>query len=141
LVAIVERYLPLNLLADPLCRRFVEALVAGHHERADLMSVLTERDDEDRTLSGFAAEVLSAPRKAGTEATHQQAVEGLILVIWRAELQRRRQSLERQASEASREDARIALMAQAQQLTTDLNRLKRWDTGAPVLELYAAPPA
>jgi DNA primase len=138
LVALAERYLPLNLITDPLCHRFIEAMVVSHHERADLLSVLTERDDENRSLSSFAAELLSAPQKTGSEASHQQAVEGLILVIWRAELQRRRQALESRMAETAQEDARLALTVQAQQLTTDLNRLKRWDTGEPILQVYAA---
>jgi hypothetical protein len=83
--------------------------------------------------------VLSTPSKAGSEATHRQAVEGLILGIWRTELQRRRSELEQQAAGSVGDDARDALMAQAQQLTTDLNRLKHWETGELVLQLYAEP--
>jgi DNA primase len=136
-VGLVDRYLPLNLITDPLCRRFMEALVFSHREHIDIMDVLTQRDDDDRTLSTFAAGVLSAPSKTGSEGTHHQAVEGLILGIWRTELQRRRQDLEQQAATSTSEDTRDSLMAQAQQLTTDLNRLKRWDSGEPVLQLYA----
>jgi DNA primase len=138
-VSIVERYLPLTLIFDPLCRRFVEAMIFSHREHAELMETLTQRDDEDRSLSTFAAEVLSAPSKAGAEGSHRQAVEGLILGIWRTELQRRRLELEQQAAGCAEDDARDALMAQAQQLTTDLNRLKRWETGELVLQLYAEP--
>lgn len=139
LTALVERYLPLSLILDPLCRRFMEVVLFSHREHADLMETLTQRDDESRSLSTFAAEVLSTPSKAGSEATHRQAVEGLILGIWRTELQRRRSELEQQAAGSVGDDARDALMAQAQQLTTDLNRLKHWETGELVLQLYAEP--
>jgi spore coat polysaccharide biosynthesis predicted glycosyltransferase SpsG len=101
------------------------------------MEVLTERDDDNRSLSTFAAAILSSAPKTGSEATHRQAVEALILGIWRNELQRRRRDAEQQAHEQTGEDQRDTLMAQAQQLTTDLNRLKRWETGEPILQLYA----
>ncbi|MEI6149228.1 MAG: hypothetical protein WCS01_09055, partial [bacterium] len=79
----------------------------------------------------------SAPSKTGSDATHRPAVEGLILGLWRAELQRRRHEFEQQAAGTDVEATRDLLMAQAQQLTTDLNRLKRWETGEPILHLYA----
>ena len=136
-IRLVERYLPLSLVFDPLCRLFMEALLFSHREHVDLMEVLTQRDDDNRSLSTFAAGVLSAPSKTGAEGTHHQAVEGLILGIWRTELQRRRLELEQQATTSADADTRDLLMVQAQQLTTDLNRLKRWETGEPILQLYA----
>jgi hypothetical protein len=115
----------------------MEALLFSHREHVDLTEVLTQSDDDNRSLSTFAAGVLSAPSKTGAEGTHHQAVEGLILGIWRTELQRRRLELEQQATTSTDADTRDLLMTQAQQLTTDLNRLKRWETGEPILQLYA----
>ena len=142
-VDLVVRYLPLNLISDPLCRTFIETLVAAHREQTDPMDLLTERDDAERSLSTFAAAILSAPSKAGSEANHHAAVEGLILGLWRGELQQRRRALEQQVQDSADEKEREALMAETQQLTTDLNRLKQWSTGEPILKLYAEsiPPA
>jgi DNA primase len=134
---LVEHYLPLTLISDPVCRAFLDAVLASRRDRLPLMEVLTERDDDNRSLSTFAAAILSSAPKTGSEATHRQAVEALILGIWRNELQRRRRDAEQQAHEQTGEDQRDTLMAQAQQLTTDLNRLKRWETGEPILQLYA----
>ena len=143
-VELVMHYLPLNLLTDPLCHTFIEVLVAAHREQMDPMDLLTERDDAERSLSTFAAGILSAPSKAGSGTSHRPAVEGLILGMWRGELQRRRGGLEQQMHGSTDEKEREALMAESQQLTTDLNRLKQWNTGEPILKLYAEslpPPA
>ena len=100
------------------------------------MQLLGERDDEDRSLAGFAAQVLSAPSKTGVDGSHKEVVESLILGFWKAELQRRRAVLERESQEATEEQIRDDKMAQASLLTTDLKRLQRWETGESVLKLY-----
>ena len=141
LITLVELYLPLTMITDPQCRRFVEILRDSSHAGVEFLHMLAERDDEERTLSGFAAQVLSAPAKTGVDGTHRQAVESLILGFWRTELQRRRAALEQQSQAATDDQARDDMMAQASQLTTDLSRLKRWDTGEAILLSYVEPPA
>jgi DNA primase len=136
LVDIIQSYLPLTLITDPLCRRFIEAVILSRTDHEDLMSVLSRVDDDDRGLSTFAAKVLSAPSKTGKEFSRRDAVESLILGLWRAELHRRCRDLEQQSLDATHEPDKNALMAQSQQLTTDLKRLQRWDTGELILRLY-----
>lgn len=137
----VETYLPSALLTDPLCRRFVQMMQESAREGVEFMQLLAERDDEERSLAGFAAQVLSAPSKTGPEGNHEEAVQSLILAFWRADLQRRRADLEARSQAAETEQARDDMMAQASQLTTDLKRLQRWDTGQAVLALYLEHPA
>lgn len=140
LLPLVEQYLPFSFLTDPLCLRFVELMQESAREGIEFMQLLAERDDPERSLSGFAAQILSAPSKTGNEGHHDEAVQGLILAFWRAELSRRRADMEARAQTAPDEQGRDELMAQASQLTTDLKRLQRWDTGSKVLELYRASP-
>lgn len=136
LVTIMELFLPFTMITDPTCRAFLEVLRDSSREGVDVMQLLTERDDAERNLSTFAAQVLSAPHKAGLEGNDRQAVESLILGMWRNELQHRRDHIEQQLQAAIDEPLREELSAQWAQLTTDINRLKRWDTGEAVLKLY-----
>lgn len=136
LADLVQAYLPLHLITHPLCRRFIATVLESRRERQDLTAAITQSDDEARSLSTFAARILSAPAKAGTESTHRDAVEALILNIWRLEWQRKRRDLEQQAVDTTHETDKDALVAQAQQLTTDIKRLQKWSTAEPVLHLY-----
>ncbi|MEI6789097.1 MAG: hypothetical protein WCL49_11530, partial [bacterium] len=136
LITLVELFLPLKLITDPLCLRFIEVVRDSIREGVELMHLLGERDDESRTLAGFAAQVLSAPSKTGQDGSHQEAVESLILKFWRTELQRRRTLLEQESQSAVDEQSRDDKMALASQLTTDIKRLQRWDTGEAVLLHY-----
>ncbi|MEI6515182.1 MAG: toprim domain-containing protein, partial [bacterium] len=136
LLTLLELYLPITMITDPLCRRLIETLRDSQRDGGDVMQLIAERDDEDRSLSSFAAQVLSAPPKTGSDGTHKQAVESLILGFWRAELQRRRTALEQQSQSSADELTRDETMAQASQLTTDLKRLQRWETGESVIRMY-----
>ena len=100
------------------------------------MQLLTERDDAERNLSTFAAQVLSAPHKAGLDGNDRQAVEDIILLMWRNELQSRRIQVEQQLQTTSDESTHADLTAQLAQLTTDIKRLTRWKTGEAILKLY-----
>ncbi len=136
LAGLVEGYLPLSMIAHPLCRRFLAAVLKSREERQDLTGVLSQADDETRELSTFAARILSAPPKTGSESSHREAVETLILAIWRNEWQRRRRDIEQRALETANEADKDALMVQAQQLTTDIKRLQKWTTAEPILHLH-----
>jgi DNA primase len=139
LMPLVESYLPMALITDPLCNRFIRLLQESVRDRVEFMQLLTERDDADRTLSGFAAQILSAPSKTGVDGSRKEAVESLILSFWRAELTRRRADLMRQSEASTDEAARDEMMAQASLLTTDLKCLQRWTIARDVLAHYIEP--
>lgn len=141
LIGLVEHYLPYKMIQDPLCRAFVELVRDSVQGGLDLMQLVAERDDGDRTLSGFAAQVFTSPQKGEAEGAHEVAVKDLILRFWRTELQRRRSEIEHTLTATTDEATREELGAQTAQLTTDLNRLRRWETGEPVLHFYAETPA
>jgi len=131
LIEHVLQYLPPALITDPQCRAFLEAIAVSRTTGGDLMAVIAERDDADQSLSTFAAAALSAPTRAGTEMSHVQAVQDLILALWRTELQSRRLRIGASPDrlEVGREEYHM--------LTTDLRKLRGWDTGKDVVRLYA----
>ncbi len=136
LAGLVDSFLPLDRISSPLCRQLIEAILESRREHQDLTTTISQRDNESRDLSAFAARILSAPAKTGSESSRQEAVESLILGIWRNEWQSARRTLEQQASGTQDEAEKDRLIAQAQQLTTDLKRLQKWSTAEPVLRLY-----
>ena len=131
LIEQVMEYLPPALITDPQCRTFLEAIAVSRTSGADLMAVIAERDDAEQSLATFAAAVLSAPTRAGSELSHSQAVQDLVLALWRAELQRRRVTIGSSPDrlEVGREEYHM--------LTTDLRKLRAWETGKAVVRLYA----
>jgi DNA primase len=136
LTAMLPQYLPLKLLTSPLCRTFLEILAESHTSNADLLGLLQEKDDEQRRLTEFAARVLSAPLRAGSgEATHAEAIQDLIICVWRRHLRQRRMELERRLMDEKGAENR-SVEAEMRRLTQDLNALQRWDTAAPVIELH-----
>ncbi len=124
LLDLVSEYLPLSLLTDRQCRAIIEALGTSRVSGTGLMDVIAEHDDGEQSLTGFAAAVLSAPSRGGTEQMHREAVQDLILALWRAELQRRRHT-----SQPGSEEAHM--------LTADLNKLRSWEVGKNIARLYA----
>lgn len=136
LAPLVETYLPRSLMTDALCLRLLALQLESALEGSDLLTLLTERDDDERSLSTFAARILSAPQKSGTDTSHEEAVQSLILSFWKGALQRKRSDLERGAEAATTEQDRDEMMAQASLLTTDLKKLQRWDSGLSVLPHY-----
>lgn len=139
LVGLVEQYLPLSLLTDPLCRRFVEAVIRSRRDGADLMQAMADLDDPERHLAAFAAGLFNAPSKAPSEESRREAIQGLILILWRAELIRRRKEFEYHSVKEGKDDA--VMSPECKQLTEHIHRLRRWDTGEPILALYAGSPA
>ncbi len=131
LVEHVMEYLPPVLITDPQCRALVQSLAVSRTTGTDLMAVIAERDDTEQSLATFAAAALSAPTRSGTELSHREAVQDLILALWRVELQRRRLAIgaSPERLQAGREEYHM--------LTTDLRKLRSWETGKDVARLYA----
>lgn len=131
LVPLVREYLPAALISDAQCRALRDAIEASALPEKRLMDVVAERDDAAGSLATFAAAILSAPSRTGSELSHRQAVEGLILALWRTELQRRRLAIggSPERLQAARDEYHM--------LTADLKKLQRWSTGKDVALLYA----
>jgi hypothetical protein len=146
LASLVAENLPLAMLDDPLCRRFVEMALEARREGVTLGAYL-ERDsggeeaDEDDSLRAFAAALRTQPgRIKGSDYTRRDAVQDLILGFWRRHLQQERKRLALPPSESGG-----AAASRRIQLTMDLKLLEKWETGQDVIlierAMLAAAPA
>jgi hypothetical protein len=117
---LVQKYLPLDMVTDALCRQVLKACLQAVETKREVMSVISELDNEERDLSRFVAQALATPstsrvgRCAGQSAlsrfaaqalatptksdfaTREESVKSLILGIRTAALQRRRKEIEKQ---------------------------------------------
>lgn len=124
LADLVRAYLPLDLLADTVCRKIVESSLASLEHGRPMQEVIREMGDPDGELQRLSAQVQMAPSKAtGNEFTRADAVKDSILRIWQRKLRAERGGLE--DGDPMR-----------RQLTLDLKNLGRWETGAPVIECH-----
>ncbi len=135
LIPLVEKYLPLTMMTDPLCRSLMEAALEAQHGGVELTSAISQRDAPDGELSLFAAKIQMAPFKAaGKEFSREEAVKGLILSIWRRKLKRRAAELDRlRTTEDGKNND--ALSTESAQVRTDIKLLDKWDTGSTVIQV------
>lgn len=133
--ALVEQYLPFDLLEHAACRRVAQACMQAAREGSHLHGVLEAAGEVDPELLRFAAAVQSAPPKViGREVSRSDAVRDLILRIWRRHLRARRALLDADLKRHPSKETRGAKV----QLTLDLDALKSWEHGAPVIEIEVA---
>jgi hypothetical protein len=140
LAEMLDAHLPLHLIQDTQARRFIEAVRISRQEQQPLMSVILERDDVDRTLGRFAADVLSRPIKStGDETSPQEIVEGLIMAIWRRELKRRRTKLEQTLLKADLDpDSRHEVETEIHRLTPEIKQLTHWQSAVKTIAAHRA---
>lgn len=134
LVGLVEEYLPLGLITDPMCRTVIEGAVRVAQDGSTLAEALAGEPDPDGALMRFAASVGMAPVKTGTgrEYSSEQAVKMLILSVWKRDLRRRIDELDARRI-PGQEDPDI--QAQSVQLRGDIKQMDRWETGCEIIKL------
>ena len=121
LADLVDEYLPLDMLASPMCRAIIQASIRSLREGIPLQQVLHEQKDESGEFQRLAAQVQMAPTKIkGVDTSDQDAVKDLILYIWRRALQKER---------TSADDKRRS------EITFDLKALKDWEHGADLIKI------
>jgi DNA primase len=140
LAELLDAHLPLHLIQDSQVRRFIEAVRISRQDQQPLMSVILDRDDADRSLGRFAADILSRPVKStGDEASPQEIVEGLLMAIWRRELKRRRTKLEQTLLKADLDpDGRHEVETEIHRLTPEIKQLTRWETAVKTIAAHRA---
>ena len=128
IVGLVENYLPLRMLSSALCRRFVETALRSTHEGRPLQEAMQEAGDPTDGFQRFRAAIEFAPSKIrDDDSSHAEAVQDLILFLWRRELQQRRDALDAAGKSGTTSAGRT-------QLTQDLKVLRGWDEGSLVIE-------
>ncbi|MEI6971369.1 MAG: DNA primase [bacterium] len=135
IAGLVTKYLPLDIITDKQCAALIRAAADAVNSGANVMSVISERDDSDGTLSMLAAELQMAPvRTVGTDFKREDAVKDLILKIMRTDYRKRRAAIEPQLRSATGKPDETLQMRYAQ-FTTDLKLLDNWESALPLLEL------
>jgi DNA primase len=137
LTDLVRRYLPLECITHPNCRRIIEMCGDAADRKCSLAALLPETAADDEPLMQFAARVLAAPPKITSEfATTRESVQNLILSLRSAAVQRRRQELQKilintPPDTTGRE--RQALEEEYAELGYDVARLKNWETALEIM--------
>lgn len=129
---LARKYLPLDMISDPLCRAVVKASLESAKSGCDVQEVLRNYDDPAGELQQFAAQILMAPAKVkGEETSREDAVKDMILRMWRGKFKRERAELEkRMNTKLSRKEEE-----RRSQITYDLKALEKWEDGATVIEI------
>ena len=149
LSCLVRDYLPLPLVTDDVCRQVVQASMEAAETDRDIVSILSERDTEERELSRFAAQALAAPAKVkGNLTTNEESVKSLILGIRTSALKRRRAEIQTRLQRGTFTEAGPGLspaeklspaetknlVDEDTQLAHDINNLKNWENALPLME-------
>lgn len=122
LAELIKKYLPLDFITSPKAKAFVAASLEALESGKTLHEVMDA--DQDEETAAFAARVQMAPNKVkGTELTRLDAAKDQVLRIWRRKLRAERDSLSPDQNDRRAE------------LTYDLDRLKKWETGSLVIKI------
>jgi DNA primase len=128
---LVEEYLPAEMLTSPKCRQLVACAVDAASHNTDLLEELLAEGEDGAEVLAYAETLLSTPVKVtGREYSPEEAVQDLILGLWRSHLDRERREILAKGAAATPEDA-----ARRRQITVDLKHLRRWETGRDVIAI------
>jgi DNA primase len=135
LAELVRKYLPLEVISDPVCRVLADACLRAAEAGQELQEALSGEEDPSGEIQRLGAQVQLAPAKiTGREYSREDAVKDLILFLWRRRFEKERAELARQAEAGG--DRRIE--ARRRQITSHLHHLRRWADGAPIIEVESA---
>ena len=138
---LVQKYLPLDMVTDSLCRQVLKACLQAVETKKEVMDVISELDNEERDLSRFAAQALAPAMIKSGYATQEEAVKLLILRIRTAALRRCLKEIEQIRQVVNLGGANKLTPAEEKKLNSedgqiryDINMLKQWDTAVPVMD-------
>ena len=120
---LLRKYLPLDMISDPMCRATVQLSLEAQAGKMPIEELADEANSEGMPVSEFVMNMQrEATKVPGEEFGREDAVKDLILQLWRTKLFAEREGL--------KEDDR----ARRAQLTYDLNSLRTWEDGMPIIE-------
>jgi DNA primase len=130
LAPLIREYLPLDMIQNPTCRHLVTCALDAAAHNSDLLEELLAEGEAAAEVLAYAESLLAAPSKAkGREYSPEEAVQNLVLGIWRSRLDRERNEI-RARSEVSDEERERRV-----QIGYDLKALQRWQTGRDVIAM------
>ena len=134
LIRVVDESLHPSRVGHSLCARLLDCVREAARFGQDITVVIRDQDTDADELVQFCAKLQSGPEKAiGTEVSRQHAVQDLILYIYKRDLKRERQHLDKLLSESRHESPE--LRERRALISSDLHHLKRWNTAIPIMEL------
>jgi len=131
---LITDYLPLELIRSQKCRRLIKAALDAAKNNDDLLEELLAEGDEAADVLEYAEDLISRPVKVtGREYSPAEAVQDIILSIWRIRLEQERRRIMAKGNTLTPEDA-----ARRSQITVDLKHLRRWNTGRDIIVIECA---
>lgn len=131
---LVREYLPLDLITDLTCRHLMTCALDAAAHNNDLLEELLAEGESAAPVLAYAEILLQAPvRFGGKEYTPDEAVQDLILALWRRRLDRERREIDAQGNKRTPE-----AYERRKHIVTDLKHLRNWATGRDVIAIERA---
>jgi DNA primase len=131
---LITDYLPLELIRSEKCRRLITFALDAAKNNNDLVEELLAEGDSAADVLKFAEDLISTPVKVtGREYSPEEAVQDIILSIWRNRLEQERRKIMAKGNTLTTEEA-----ARRSQITVDLKHLRRWATGRDIIVIECA---
>lgn len=129
---LVAEYLPPDMVSAPKCRHLITCAADAAAHNTDLLEELLAEGEDGAEVLAYAEALLAGPVKVTGKKEYKpaEAVQDLILRLWRSRLDRERREITAKGATASPEEA-----ARRSQITVDLQHLRRWETGRDVIEI------
>ncbi len=140
LTVLARRFLPLEMIANPECRRMAQIAIQATDQEIDAMNAISEQDDDQRTLTAVSARMLAGPEKIGGKVgTPEDSFKTLILALRRNAIEKRRRAIlaERREHPDMPEADQRRLQTEYASLRYDLDKFATWETALPLMALDA----
>jgi DNA primase len=129
--ALIEEYLPIEMVKNKTCRHLITCAIDAAKHNSDLLEELLAEGEDAAEVLAYAEKLISAPLKVkGKEYAPEEAVQDLILRMWRSRLDSERREISAKGSNVTPEEAE-----RRSQITMDLKRLQRWATGHDIIAI------
>lgn len=132
LAQIIKEYLPLSMIQNDTCRKLISYALDALEQNNDLLEELLAEGDDAAEVLAYAEKLISAPVKVtGTrDYSPNDAVQDLILNLWRSKLERERREIRAKGNAITPEES-----DRRRQIVLDLQHLKRWEKGSEVIAI------
>jgi DNA primase len=132
LAELIQNYLPLSMISTPKCRTLISTAIKAAQNNENLLEELLV--DGEENVMHYAEQLINSPAKVtGREYSPSEAVQDLILKLWRNNLEQERLTLINKGENCSQEERQ-----RRYQLTIDLKSMRIWTTGHEIITLERA---
>lgn len=135
---LIQSFLPLTMLTKPPCKRFIDAALKAHQQGTTITAFFQSHNElQDATMDEWFRALQHQPERIREKSdySHKDAVQDLILKLWRRHLKKMREGLN---DATSLEGEGPIIAERRRQLSMDMKSLQRWETGQDVIEIEMA---